>query len=136
MSKTGGMKMKIGISSTGKDLDSEIDPRFGRCRFFVVVDAGNMEFESHSNENAASMGGAGIQAAQFMADLGVKAVLTGNVGPNAFSTLNAAGIKILTGVDGKVKDAVECFNRGELDETASPTVSGHFGMGGGRGRKG
>ena len=125
--------MKIGISSTGNDLDSEIDPRFGRCRFFVVVDTETMEFDSHANENAASMGGAGIQAAQFMAELGVKAVLTGNVGPNAFGTLNAGGIKILTGIDGKVRDAVERFNSGELDETISPTVGGHFGMGGGRG---
>lgn len=128
--------MKIGISSTGNDLDSEIDPRFGRCRFFVVVDTGTMEFDSHSNENAASMGGAGIQAAQFMADLGVKAVLTGNVGPNAFETLNAGGIRIFTGIHGKVRDAVERFIKGELDETISPTVGGHHGMGGGRGKKG
>ena len=126
--------MKIAISSVGTEFDSEIDPRFGRCQYFLVVDTETMEFNSHSNKDAAAMGGAGIQAAQLMAELGVKAVLTGNVGPNAFGTLNAAGIKVLTGIEGSVRNAMEKYNEGELNEAGSPTVGGHFGMGGGMGR--
>jgi len=124
--------MKIAISSMGKKLDSDIDPRFGRCQYFLVIDTETMELDSHSNEDSAAMGGAGIQAAQFMAELGVQAVLTGNVGPNAFETLNAAGIKIFTGIEGEIREAVNKFNKGELNETQSSTVGGHFGMGGGR----
>lgn len=128
--------MKIAISSMGKKLDSEIDPRFGRCHYFLVVDTETMDFDSHSNKDSAAMGGAGIQAAQFMAELGVQAILTGNVGPNAFGTLNTAGIKVFTGIGGKVGDAVEKYNKGELNETKAPTVGGHFGMGGVRGGRG
>ena len=128
--------MKIAISSMGKELDSEIDPRFGRCHYFLVVETDTMEFDSHSNKDSAAMGGAGIQAAQFMSELGVQAILTGNVGPNAFGTLNSAGIQVLTGIEGKVGDAVDKYKKGELKETKSPTVGGHFGMGGGRGARG
>ena len=128
--------MKIAISSMGKKIDSEIDPRFGRCHYFLVVDTDTMDFDSHSNKDSAAMGGAGIQAAQFVSELGAEAVLTGNVGPNAFGTLNAAGISIFTGIAGKAGNAIEKYNKGELNETKSSTVGGHFGMGGGRGRRG
>ena len=74
-----------------------------------------------------------LQAAQNVAGMGVEAVITGNVWPNAFQTLSASGIKIVTGASGIVRDAVERFGKGELEETTSPTVGGHFGMGGGRG---
>ncbi|MBN2066778.1 MAG: NifB/NifX family molybdenum-iron cluster-binding protein [Candidatus Thermoplasmatota archaeon] len=131
--------MKIGISATGEDLNAQVDPRFGRCQYFLIVDTETMGFESISNESAMTSGGAGIQAAQTIAKAGVDAMVTGNMGPNAFQTLSAAGIRIFTGATGKVSEAVEQYKRGELQETKGASVNSHFGMGGtgrsfGRGR--
>ena len=126
--------MKVAVSATGEDLDAQIDPRFGRCQYFIIVDVDSMKYETVPNESAMASGGAGIQAAQSVAGMGVEAVITGNVGPNAFQTLNASGIKIVTGANGIVKDAVERYKKGELKETSSPTVDEHSGMGGGAGR--
>lgn len=120
--------MKIGISSTGKDLNAEVDPRFGRCNYFLIVDTDTMNFDLISNESAMASGGAGIQAAQTIAKNGAEIVITGNVGPNAFQTLSAAGIKIYTGVNGTVKKAIEKYKNGELKETQSASVGSHFGM--------
>jgi len=111
--------VKIAISSTGQRLESDIDPRFGRCQYFLVVDSDTKEFEVFSNESAEVMGGAGIRAAQFVADLNVKAILTGNIGPNAFETLNAAGIEILTGIEGTVNDAIEDYKGRETKKCTS-----------------
>ena len=131
--------MKIGISSTGKDLNAQVDPRFGRCQYFLIVDTDTMNFESISNESAMASGGAGIQAAQTIAKTGVKIMVTGNMGPNAFQTLSAAGIKIFTGATGTINEAVDKYKKGELQETNAPNVGSHSGMGGagrgfGRGR--
>jgi len=126
--------MKMVVSSTGKNLDAKIDPRFGRCQYFLIVDSETMNFESLQNESASATGGAGIQAAQTVAGKGVQVVITGNVGPNAFQTLAAAGIKIITGASGTVKDAIEKFKSGELSEISSATVGTHFGSGRGMGR--
>jgi len=126
--------MKICVSAVANSLDAQLDPRFGRCPYFVIVDSESMQFEAIPNLSSAAMGGAGIQAAQTIASRGVKLLITGNVGPNAFQALSAAGIKIVTGAFGTVRDVVEKYKRGELRETGSPTVSGHFGMGMGRGR--
>lgn len=93
-----------------------------------------MKFEAVPNMAAGAMSGAGIQAAQTVANRGVKVLITGNVGPNAFQALSAAGIKIVTGAFGTVKEVIEKYKRGELKETNMPTVRGHFGMGMGRGR--
>jgi predicted Fe-Mo cluster-binding NifX family protein len=93
-----------------------------------------MQFEAIPNMAASSTGGAGIQASQTIANKGVKLVITGNVGPNAFGALSAAGIEIVTGAFGTVREVVEKFKRGELKRTGGPTVGGHFGMGRGRGR--
>ena len=125
--------MKICVSAVADNLDAQIDPRFGRCPYFVIVDSETMEFEAIPNTAAGAMGGAGIQAAQTVAGRGVKVVITGNIGPNAFQTLSAAGIKIVTGALGTVREAVEKYNKGELQEIGAPTVRGHFGMGMGRG---
>ncbi|MFP4545485.1 MAG: NifB/NifX family molybdenum-iron cluster-binding protein [Methanomassiliicoccales archaeon] len=128
--------MKICVTSTGDDMNSELDPRFGRSAYFIVVDTESMEFNAVANESAVAAGGAGIQAAQAVADMGVQAVLTGNVGPNAFSTLDAAGVTVYTGLSGTVKEAVERFKSGDVEETQSPTAPPHSGMGGGgRGRR-
>ena len=129
--------MKIAVTAHEEKLESTVDPRFGRCRFFLVVDTETMRFESLSNESAMASGGAGIQAAQTVAKAGVKAIITGNVGPNAFQTLSAAGIKVFTGAFGSVKEAVEQYKKGELKETEAASVRSHFGMGGaGRGFEG
>ena len=126
--------MKICVSAVANSLDAQLDPRFGRCPYFVIVDSENMQFEAIPNVASGAMGGAGIQAAQVIAGKGVKVLITGNVGPNAFQALSAAGIKIVTGAFGTVKEVAEKYKKGELSETDAPTVEGHFGMGKGRGR--
>jgi len=126
--------MKVCVSAGANSLDAQVDPRFGRCPYFVIVDSEGMQFEAIPNVASGAMGGAGIQAAQTIAGKGVTVLITGNVGPNAFQALSAAGIKIVTGAFGTVRESVEKFKRGELRETGAPTVGGHFGMGMGRGR--
>jgi predicted Fe-Mo cluster-binding NifX family protein len=126
--------MKICVSATGSNLEAQLDPRFGRCLYLVIVDSETMQFEAIPNMAAGATGGAGIQAAQTIANKGVKVVITGNVGPNAFGALSAAGIEIVTAASGTVREVIEKFNRGELQRTGAPTVGGHFGMGRGRGR--
>jgi predicted Fe-Mo cluster-binding NifX family protein len=126
-----GENMKIAVSAAGDNLVAPLDPRFGRCQYFIFVDPESMEFEAIPNESANAMGGAGIQAAQNVANMNAEVVLTGNMGPNAFQTLTAAGIKVITGVSGSVQEAIEKFKKGELKETTAPNVGSHFGMGGG-----
>ncbi len=121
--------MKVAVSSTGPSLDSQVDPRFGRCPYFIIVDADTMDFEAIENPNVMAMGGAGIQSAQFIANKGAEVVLTGNCGPNAFQTLSAAGVRVVISVMGTVKDAVERFKRGEFQPTSQPSVASHIGMG-------
>jgi len=125
--------MKIAISSTGPTLDEQVETRFGRCAYFLIVDPQTMEFEAVENPNIAAGGGAGIQSAQMMADKNVNTILTGNCGPNAFQTFGAAGVQVITGVSGTVREAVEQYNDGKLKPTDAPNVQSHFGMGGGMG---
>jgi len=125
--------MKIAISATGTTLDAEVDPRFGRCQCFVIADPETMEFEAIDNSSAMAAGGAGISAAQMIVANGVEAVLTGNCGPNAYQVLSAAGIKVITGVSGKVQDAIQGYKSGKFQSSSQPNVPGHFGMGRGRG---
>jgi predicted Fe-Mo cluster-binding NifX family protein len=120
--------MKICVTSEGTSLDSNVDPRFGRCQYFIVVDTETLQFEAIQNPNIEAMGGAGIQSAQLVASKQIKAVLTGNVGPNAFQTLQAAGIGVFTGVSGTVKEAIEKYKKGELKVTQNPSVGSKFGM--------
>lgn len=124
--------MKMCISASSGNLDANVDSRFGRCPYFVIVDSETMEFKVISNESTNAAHGAGIQAAQTVANMGVKVVITGNVGPNAFNVLSATGIKIVTGASGSIKESVEKYKKGQLKETENPTVGGHFGMGKGR----
>jgi len=133
--------MKVAVSSTGENLDAQLDPRFGRCHFFLVVNPDDLSFETFNNDSAAQGGGAGIQTAQFLASQEVTAVITGNCGPNAVKTLSAAGIELLSGQAGTVREVVDRFKNGNLNPTREATVDGHFGMnvaagsgrGGGRG---
>lgn len=120
--------MKVAISSSGPDLDSAVDPRFGRCAYLIFVDTESMQYEAVSNPNVGAGGGAGISTAQMVVDKGAQAVLTGNVGPNAFGVLSQAGISVYTGISGTVRQAVETLRSGGVNATSSPTVGGHFGM--------
>jgi predicted Fe-Mo cluster-binding NifX family protein len=125
--------MKIALSATAPTLDAGIDPRFGRCQYFVIVDPQTMEFETLDNSNAMAAGGAGISTAQMIASKGVEVVLTGNCGPNAYETLSATGIQIITGVSGRIKDAIEAFKAGRFQSSTQPSVDSHHGMGAGMG---
>jgi len=120
--------MKICITCEGQALDSKGDPRFGRCRNFIFFDVESGSFQARENANLGLQGGAGIQSAQLMSSEGVKAVLTGNIGPNAHKVLSAAGISVFTGVSGTVKEAVEGFKKGIYKEAGSPSVGSKFGM--------
>jgi len=119
--------MKIAVTAQGTALESQVDPRFGRAKYFVVIDTDSDDFEAVDNaQNLNAAQGAGIQAARNVAELGVEAVLTGHCGPNAFRTLTAAGIKVFTGASGSVKEAVEKFKSGELSEASDADVTGHW----------
>ena len=107
--------MKIAVTSKGKDLDSEVDPRFGRAAYIIIVDPDTLEFETVDNsENVNAFKGAGIQAGVTVNKKGAKVLLTGFCGPNAFKTLDAAGIKVVADVKGTVREAVETFKKGAL----------------------
>lgn len=121
--------MKIAISTAGPSLDAEVDPRFGRCQYFLIIDPDTMEFEAMENTSGMVSGGAGIAGAQAVAGKGVQAVLTGHCGPNAYQTLSAAGIQVITEVSGRVKDVVEGHKSGRYKKLSGHSISAHFGMG-------
>ena len=129
--------MKVAVSATGPSLDSPIDPRFGRCQYLLIVDSGSLEFEAVENPAVMAPGGAGIQAAELVGQMGAGAVITGNCGPNAYQVLSAAGIDVFVGASGSVREAIEVYRRGELRATPRPSVGPYSGvgpgMGGGRG---
>jgi predicted Fe-Mo cluster-binding NifX family protein len=122
--------MNVCISSTGKDLSAPVDPRFGRAQLFLFVDTETMEYECVENPAITAGGGAGTKAAQLVSDKGAQAVLTGNVGPNAFSALSAAGVTIYAGMTGTALQAVEKFKTGQALPVSGPSVGAHSGTGG------
>ena len=125
--------MKICITAGASGLDAPVDPRFGRCPFFVVVDLDSMNEDSIPNSDATASSGAGIQAAQEIAKQGVSALITGNIGPNAMQTLSAAKIDVYQHQSGgSVRDVVKKFQSGELMKISSASVPVHAGMGQGR----
>jgi predicted Fe-Mo cluster-binding NifX family protein len=125
--------MKICVTATAGDLNAQVDPRFGRCQYFVFVDSDTMTFEAMPNDAIAAPGGAGIQAAQTVVNKGVDVLISGNIGPNAFQVLSTAGVKVATGVNGTVQEAIEMYKNGGLSETGTSTVAAHAGMGAGFG---
>lgn len=125
--------MQIAITTVGPSLDDQVEARFGRAPYYLFVDTETMKFEAVQNPNVAAGGGAGIQSAQLMSDHGVKVVLTGNCGPNAFQVFGASGIEVIVGVSGIARQAVERFKTGVFTVSNQPNVKSHFGMGGGRG---
>ncbi len=122
--------MKVCLSSIGNSLDSKMDPRFGRASYFVIADTETSDYEIIENAASISGGGAGITSGQLMVDKGVKALVTGNVGPNAMSVLKAAGISIYKGQDASIKVNLENLKKESL-EKIDTTVPEHYGMQGG-----
>jgi predicted Fe-Mo cluster-binding NifX family protein len=125
--------MRIVVSAQGDTLDAPASPVFGRCPTYIFVDSETMGFEAVPNPAMNQGGGAGIQAAQFVVERGAQAVLTGNLGPNAFDVLQAAGVPAYLVPEGIVRQAVEAFNAGRVQPMAAANVSAHAGMGGGAG---
>ena len=125
--------MRVAVSATGSTLDAEVDPRFGRCPYFIIVDPDTMQFEALENSSAMQAGGAGISTGQMITSKGVQVVLTGNCGPNAYQVLSAAGLQVITGVSGKIRDAIQAYKSGQFQATPQPNVAAHSGMGGGMG---
>ena len=121
--------MKIAVTASQPDLESPVDPRFGRCEYFVIVDTETGQFETYENPHGTATSGAGIQAAQFVIDKGAKVVLTGSCGPNAFQTLQAAGVEVIVGVSGSIKEAIEKYKSGQFQPTSQPNAPSHFGAG-------
>ncbi len=131
--------MKIAISSIGDKLGSQISPVFGRCQYFIIADV-NKKIKSHKsiqNQAVNQFGGAGITSAQAVGNEKVKAVISGAVGPRAFSVLQQLGIEIYNGETGTVKENIEKFIKGDLKKLSAPGPMGiakGSGMGRGRGR--
>ena len=120
--------MKLCVTSSGQSLEDTVDPRFGRCQYFILVDSDSLEFEAIQNPAASAGGGAGTKSGQLAANRGAEVVLTGNVGPNAFDTLQAAGLKIIVGLlDTTVRQAIEGFNSGSFGYADMPSVKSHHG---------
>ncbi|CAN2050279.1 Dinitrogenase iron-molybdenum cofactor biosynthesis protein [Candidatus Magnetomoraceae bacterium gMMP-1] len=119
--------MKIAVSSTGKELTSEIDPRFGRAAYFLIVDSETMEYEIVENKQNINLPqGAGIQAGKTIVNNNAEVLLTGNCGPKAFNVIQSAGIKLFIGLKGRVIDAVEEYKNGNLKSADSANVGGHW----------
>ncbi len=131
--------MKIAVSADGTDLDAVASPVFGRCQGYVFVDTESLSFEGVANPALGAAGGAGIQAAQFVVENGVEAVVTGNVGPNAYNVLDAAGVAVylageLAGGD-TVRKVVDAYKAGDLSKVSAASAPAHAGMGRGRRRQ-
>lgn len=106
--------MKVAVTAAGPRMDDRVDSRFGRCRWFVVVETSTLDFEPVENTGVNSASGAGVASARLLADRGVETVLTGKCGPKALATLQAAGIEVFTGADGTVRETVAKLAAGEL----------------------
>ncbi len=119
--------MKIAVTALGETLDSKIDPRFGRAAYILIVDSETLEFESFdNNENKNAFKGAGIQAAAKITDKDAQVLLTGFCGPNAFKTLEAAGVKVVNDQSGRVIDVVQKFKQGNVVYAGEANKDGHW----------
>jgi len=121
------MNTKVIVTASEPNLESPVDPRFGRARYFLWVDTETGQFTAHDNvQNLNAPQGAGVQAAQTVVRLGAAAVLTGNVGPKAFATLQAGGVAVYPGVAGTVKESLEELRHGRLQPSPEATAEGHW----------
>jgi predicted Fe-Mo cluster-binding NifX family protein len=119
--------MKIAVTSTGPDLKSQMDPRFGRAAYFIIADSDTMEFKVVENsENRNLTQGAGIQAGKTLVDNGAEVLITGYCGPKAFMVLERASIKIISGAEGCIEDVIRDFKAGKLKESQTANVGGHW----------
>lgn len=119
--------MKIAITSKGQDLDAEVDPRFGRAAYLIVVDSDTMAFEVLDNsQNVNALKGAGIQAARAISEKKAAVLLTGYCGPNAFQALKAGNIQVASDASGTIREAVAAYLRGDLPISDGPTAEGHW----------
>jgi predicted Fe-Mo cluster-binding NifX family protein len=119
--------MKVAVTANGTTLDADIDPRFGRARYFLIIDPESKEITVHDNQqNQQAAGGAGIQAAEAIVNGGAGVLLTGHCGPKAFRALKAAGIKIVLGVEGSVDTVIETYNDGKYAFADSADVESHW----------
>jgi predicted Fe-Mo cluster-binding NifX family protein len=123
----GGRIMKLAVSAKGQTLDSELDPRFGRAKYFLLVDPEGDSLEVVENkQNLERAQGAGIQAAQNVVESGAQAVLTGNCGPKAFKVLEAAKIQVAVGLSGTVREALRHYKENKVSYAQGPNVEGHW----------
>jgi predicted Fe-Mo cluster-binding NifX family protein len=119
--------MKIAITSKGEELNSIIDPRFGRAAFILIIDTENDSLEAINNEtNVNAFKGAGIQAATMVHDKGAKVLLTGFCGPKAFTTLEAAQIKVVNDITGTVAEVLENFKQDKYTFAENANTEGHW----------
>ena len=119
--------MRIAVTAKETSLSSEVDPRFGRAPYILVVDSETMEYEVIDNrENADSLKGAGIEAASSVSRKRAQVLITGHCGPNAFKALQAAGIKVISGAEGKVEQAISDYLEGNLKEIEAPDTEGRW----------
>jgi len=125
--------MRIVVTASDNHLDAPISPVFGRCPLYIFVDIETLAFEAIENPAISSSTGAGIQAAQFVVERGARALLTGNIGPNAANALQAADVPAYQVFEGTVRQAVEMFQQGRLSLLGGANVPSHSGMRGGRG---
>ena len=122
-----GYDMKVVVTSQGNEPSSEIDLRFGRAKWLIVFDTETDNFQAHDNEvNVNAAQGAGIQTGRNIANLGADAVITGNVGPNAFKTLTAAKVNVFLAEKQTVQQAIDSYITGELKEVDQANVEGHW----------
>jgi predicted Fe-Mo cluster-binding NifX family protein len=113
--------MKIAITSSGRQNTSPLNPRFGRCEYFIIIDTDTKEWEAVDNPAMGARGGAGSQAAQFIANQGVEVVVSGRYGPNAFAALQAAGIQAFVSTQEAVDVALDTYLAGELEHVTAAT---------------
>jgi predicted Fe-Mo cluster-binding NifX family protein len=119
--------MKIAVSSTGQTLESQVDPRFGRAAFFLLVDIENGTLDVHDNaQNLNAAQGAGIQAAETICRMGADVVITGHCGPKAFRALQAGDVQVVVGAETNVAEAIEQFQGGQLVPADVADVDGHW----------
>lgn len=119
--------MNVCVTSEGTDLDSPVDPRFGRARYFILYDDESGEFQTVDNaQNLNAASGAGVQAATNVGETGAEHVVTGHIGPRALKALQAAGIQVYVGAEGTVQEAIDAFLAGELEAADRADVSPHW----------
>ena len=119
--------MKIAVTSTGVNLKSEVDSRFGRAQYLIVFDEDTGEFEAMNNSmNRDAVHGAGVRAGEALIILGASVLITGHCGPTAFRVLETARIKVVTGAAGTVEEALMLYKKGNLKEIVGPNVKGHW----------